>query len=459
MRQGLAIAASAPALALALLAGAPAHAQDSLPSVSDYRLPTARPTIRPQGPVDSDAPVLRAQPPVPAADESPPADAPSPAASATPSAAAAAPGPRAASSSAPPRAALPATPRPAAASAQSAPGAPAAAASAPLPAAGVAGPGAAPGPTGEASASALPGVLDSPGAWRVHSAKESLAERALAIWPWLAGLAFLLGAGLMFLFQQSVMRRRLAALAAHDAEYAPKPQTVAEPPLAADEPAPQPELATQQADAALAEEQSELDLLALLGDSGAPVGNGLAAEQAAAAPSAPRPSLDVLVNPLDVALAARRMSATLLNTVLNYELVVSNNGSEPIGPVQVGGDMIGAHASLPARSQLELAGQSIEPLHRLESLAPGESVTLTGEFRLPLAAITPIRNGGASLFVPLARFRVEALRSNAPPLTINRTFVIGESQERPGAALKPFRLDLGPRLYSRISQREVALSA
>lgn len=175
--------------------------------------------------------------------------------------------------------------------------------------------------------------------------------------------------------------------------------------------------------------------------------------------AAARPALGVLVNPLEITLAARKMSATLLNTVLNYELVVTNNGDAPIGPVSVGGDMIGAHASLSARSQLEIAAQSITPLHRLDRLAPGESLTLSGELRLPLAAILPIRNGNASLFVPLARFRVEALRNGAPPLVVSRTFVIGETQANPGAALKPFRLDLGPRLYSQIGQRELALTA
>ena len=82
-----------------------------------------------------------------------------------------------------------------------------------------------------------------------------------------------------------------------------------------------------------------------------------------------------------------------------------------------------------------------------------------GEFKLALADITPIRSGKAALFIPLARFRVEAVRRGAPPLVANSTFVVGEDQERPGAALRPFRLDLGPRLYSRIGQRELALSA
>lgn len=173
----------------------------------------------------------------------------------------------------------------------------------------------------------------------------------------------------------------------------------------------------------------------------------------------PRPALNVLVNPLEVELAARRMSATLMNAVLNYELIVRNTGSEPIGPVIVGGDMIGAHASLPDRAQLRLAGQEIVPLHHLPQLAAGESVTLSGEFKLALAQITPIRSGNASLFIPLARFHVEAARAGMPPLIADRTFVIGEDQDRPGAALRPFRLDLGPRLYSKIGQRELALSA
>ncbi len=177
------------------------------------------------------------------------------------------------------------------------------------------------------------------------------------------------------------------------------------------------------------------------------------------APAPASPALRLPVNPLEIELAARRMSATLMNTVLNYELIIRNTGRTVIGPVTVGGDMIGAHASLPDRTQLELGGQEITALHRLPRLGAGESVTLTGEFKLALSDITPIRSGNAALFIPLARFRVEAARRGAPPLVASSTFVVGEDQDRPGAALRPFRLDLGPRLYSRISQRALAVSA
>lgn len=164
-------------------------------------------------------------------------------------------------------------------------------------------------------------------------------------------------------------------------------------------------------------------------------------------------------SPLNLDLSARQLSATLMNAVLKYELTLSNTGPDMIGQITIGGDMIGAHASLPARSQLEMSGNSIAPLHRIAALAPGESLVLKGEFKLPLVAITPIRNGKAALFIPLARFRVEATSKLGLPMVIARTFVVGENQDRPGAALKPFRLDLGPRLYSQIGQRELEISA
>jgi hypothetical protein len=172
------------------------------------------------------------------------------------------------------------------------------------------------------------------------------------------------------------------------------------------------------------------------------------------ASAAPAKAGDFIV----VALSARRLSATLMNTALTYELTVTNTGTDPIGPIAVSGDMIGAHASIPPKVLLETAADG-EPHHRIPRLEPGESAAMSGELRLPLAAITPIRNGAATLFVPLARFRVLAFRDGRPPVSANHAFVVGEEPQNPGAALKPFRLDLGPRLYSSITQRELAFPA
>lgn len=149
------------------------------------------------------------------------------------------------------------------------------------------------------------------------------------------------------------------------------------------------------------------------------------------------------------------MSASLMATTLNYRLVLTNHSALPLSALAVEGDMVSAHASLPTEQQIAHGDQRLELRHALVELAPGESAEFTGDFRLPLTEVTPIRTGGAAYFVPLARLRVEASTPGGVPLIRVQTFVVGELPENPGAALRPFRLDQGPRIYTRVSQRAV----
>jgi hypothetical protein len=158
---------------------------------------------------------------------------------------------------------------------------------------------------------------------------------------------------------------------------------------------------------------------------------------------------------LGMALEVRRMSASLMATTLSYAVRLTNTGTEPLTMLAVEGDMISAHASLPPEAQIANDNQRLELRHNLMALAPGESFEFTGDFRLPLAAVTPIRAGDAAYFVPLARLRVEASTAKGDSLVQAQTYVVGELPEDPAAALKPFRLDLGPRTYSRVGQRAV----
>lgn len=163
----------------------------------------------------------------------------------------------------------------------------------------------------------------------------------------------------------------------------------------------------------------------------------------------------VLPGGLGISLEARRMSASLMATTLSYVLTLTNSGDEPLCAVAIEGDMISAHASLPPEAQIANDNQRFAPRHALLALAPGESAEFTGDFRLPLTAVTPIRAGAATYFVPLARLRVEAQTASGDALVQAQTWVVGELPETPGAALRPFRLDLGPRVYARIGQRTV----
>lgn len=160
---------------------------------------------------------------------------------------------------------------------------------------------------------------------------------------------------------------------------------------------------------------------------------------------------------LGLVLQATRMSATLVNTTLSYRLSVTNNGSEPLHDVSVAGDMIAAHASRPVEDLLGSRGAPLPELHRIAALAPGESVVLGGDIRLPLVSITPIRSGNAALFVPLARLRAHASAASGARVENGGTFLVGQpaAAERgvKNGRLQPFRLDLGPRNYSKLGQQ------
>ena len=182
---------------------------------------------------------------------------------------------------------------------------------------------------------------------------------------------------------------------------------------------------------------------------------------ATTAPSAlrsplPSPQLAAVPQGLGLTLQAKRMSASLMATTLSYALTLTNNSRETLSALAVEGDMIAAHASLPPEQQIASDGQRLELRHALVTLGPGESAQFTGDFRLLLSALNPIRAGDAAFFIPLARLRVEASTPAGKPLVLVQTYVVGETGEIPGAGLRPFRLDLGPRTYSRIGQRAVS---
>lgn len=157
-----------------------------------------------------------------------------------------------------------------------------------------------------------------------------------------------------------------------------------------------------------------------------------------------------------VSLEARRMSATLVNATLTYRLTITNTGSEPLENMEIGGDMIAAHATRSTEEQLASGTTVLPGLHYVASLAPGESVTLGGDIRLPLAAIRPIRHGQASLFVPLARFSASWTCGDGARKSRASTFLVGQLPAGVSDRLQPFRLDLGPRMYGELGQRQLA---
>ena len=145
------------------------------------------------------------------------------------------------------------------------------------------------------------------------------------------------------------------------------------------------------------------------------------------------------------------MQLSMVYATLSYRLLVTNRGRDAVGPIAIGGDMIAAHRSLPVGEQLCPQHDTLPRLHQMGELAPGDTVTLAGQLRLPLAEIRAVRIGGAQCFLPLVRIALPQAGIGARL----HVFTLGLPAERPDGALLALRMDRGFAFYRPLGQREI----
>ena len=159
---------------------------------------------------------------------------------------------------------------------------------------------------------------------------------------------------------------------------------------------------------------------------------------------------NLVAAPLRHALETTNLGITLINATLSYQLTLTNASRQMMRDIAVTGDIISAHASLPMEVQLAGPDKAAAPLHQVSVLLPGQSTFLSGEVRLPLGTIRPLRRDNAVMFIPLLRLRITGMGLDHE---IIQTCVVGQRPAGPGAGLRPFRLDTGPRIYADIGMR------
>lgn len=142
-----------------------------------------------------------------------------------------------------------------------------------------------------------------------------------------------------------------------------------------------------------------------------------------------------------------------MNATLSYRITLTV--SADVEEIVLRGDMTSAHASRSDEEQFSLEAAPV--LHRLARIEAGSTTELSGEIRLPLAMITPIRHGTAAMFVPLVRIEAAGMGADGP-VRARSAFVIG-LDEQGAARLQPFRLDQGLRVYQKVGSRTLAVPA
>ena len=146
-----------------------------------------------------------------------------------------------------------------------------------------------------------------------------------------------------------------------------------------------------------------------------------------------------------------KLTRSFANATLAYRITLVNRAKHALRDLTIGGDLISAHGRAPMEEQIAGDATPLELRHTVDRIAPGQTVRLEGQMRLPLASVQVIRQGKSPLLIPLLRLRVD--REGDAPLV--KTFVIGQGSAD-GGRVQPFRLDEPPRTYQVIGQRELA---
>lgn len=145
---------------------------------------------------------------------------------------------------------------------------------------------------------------------------------------------------------------------------------------------------------------------------------------------------------------AVRMDRSVLNATVGYRVTLRNRTAQALDGVIVEADLVSASQDRPAEQQLASPDLALVPRHTVGRLAPGQSLRIEGQVRLPLAEASAIWQGRVGLLVPLLRVRATA-STGAP---VASTLVIGRA-EGSTARPQPFRLDEPPRSYAPLAQR------
>ena len=155
---------------------------------------------------------------------------------------------------------------------------------------------------------------------------------------------------------------------------------------------------------------------------------------------------------MDIRMAADALKLTrsMAYATLDYQVTLMNRSRAAASDIVLSADLVTAHGGAPVESQIASSEQALEARHTFARIAPGQTVRHEGKLQIPLGQARIIRQGSASLIVPLLRVRLD--RAEEPPIV--KTFVVGQGIPG-GGRVAPFRLEDGPRSYAPVAAREI----
>jgi MYXO-CTERM domain-containing protein len=179
---------------------------------------------------------------------------------------------------------------------------------------------------------------------------------------------------------------------------------------------------------------------------------------AAAEPVAPRP--EPAPRPwLELTLKAERASATLTETIVNFELEIANTGKSAARNLRIDVKMFnaGAEQDKEIGAFFRTAGRESTKLN-LPGIAPESVGVINGQVTMPRDEMRAVVLDEKYLFIPV--IAVNALYDWGEGRTgqSSKSYVVGRELQQPSEKMGAFRVDQGPRVWRTVGQRQHSLA-
>ncbi|MDB5722085.1 MAG: hypothetical protein JWP15_2703 [Alphaproteobacteria bacterium] len=160
---------------------------------------------------------------------------------------------------------------------------------------------------------------------------------------------------------------------------------------------------------------------------------------------------------LEVEFKPSRAAATDKETIVHYELVLRNVGDAPAGNIRIDSKLFnaGAEAEIKAFLGGAIHEHSGSP-HVL--IAPEDELRLGSTIAMSKEDVREIVIDGRSLFVPAVAVNVAYNWGDSGAGRTSKSWLVGREAEQPSQKMGAFRLDLGPRIYRSVGQRQTGLA-
>jgi hypothetical protein len=155
---------------------------------------------------------------------------------------------------------------------------------------------------------------------------------------------------------------------------------------------------------------------------------------------------------LETEIKAERAAATDTDATVYYALTLRNRGEAEARNIRIDPRLCNASA------EAEMLAFFQGPIHEQSgsphvTIAPGGHLTLMGQVSMPMSDVREIELAGRRIFVPMVAINVAYDWEGGTGRT-SRSWLVGREPATPSAKMGPFRLDLGPRVYRQVAQRE-----